>query len=97
MDTATFEKYGLKPLEPLLETEQITMWKMTQPAIHRTVLVHVLGVSMASDPNAVDYLFSVARSISNATAPAIAQVYTIFDEPDLKAVVSEYVDGLSLA
>ena len=97
MDTATFEKYGLKPLEPLLETEQITMWKMTEPAIHRTVLVHVLGMSMASDPNAVAYLFSVARSISNATAPAIAQVYTIFDEPDLKAVVSEYVDGLSLA
>ena len=96
MDTATFEKYGLKPLEPLLETDQITMWKMAQPAINRTVLVHVLGKSMAADPAAVSYLFSVVRSISNSSAPAIAQVYTIFDEPDLKAVVSEYVDGLSL-
>ena len=96
MDTATFEKYGLKPLEPLLETDQITMWKMAQPAINRTVLVHVLGKAMADDPAAVSYLFSVVRSISNASAPAIAQVYTIFDEPDLKAVVSEYVDGLSL-
>lgn len=96
MDTATFEKYGLKPLEPLLETDQITMWKMAQPAINRTVLVHVLGKAMADDPAAVSYLFSVVRSVSNASAPAIAQVYTIFDEPDLKAVVSEYVDGLSL-
>lgn len=96
MDTATFEKYGLKPLEPLLETDQITMWKMAQPAINRTVLVHVLGKSMADDPAAVSYLFSVVRSISNASAPAIAQVYTILDEPDLKAVVSEYVDGLTL-
>ncbi len=96
MDTAIFDKYGLKPLEPLLETEQMTMWKMTQPAINRTVLVHVLGKSLADDPEAVSYLFSVARSISNATAPAIAQIYTIFDEPDFKAIVSEYVDGLTL-
>ncbi len=97
MDTAIFDKYGLKPLEPLLETEQMTMWKMTQPAINRTVLVHVLGKSLTDDPEAVSYLFSVARSISNATAPAIAQIYTIFDEPDFKAIVSEYVDGLTLS
>ena len=97
MDTAIFEKYGLKPLEPILETEQMTMWKMTQPAIHRTVLVHVLGKSLVEDPSAVSYLFSVVRSISNATSPVIAQVYTIFDEPDLKAIVSEYVDGMTLS
>ena len=96
MDTAIFEKYGLKPLEPLLETEQITMWKMTQPAINRTVLVHVLGTALTSDPHAVSYLFSVVRSISNTSAPAVSQIYTIFDEPDFKAVVAEYVDGLSL-
>jgi len=96
MDTAIFEKYGLRPLEPILATGQITMWKMTQPAINRTVLVHVLESTITSDPDAVSYLFSVARCISNAAAPAIAQIYTIFDEPDLKAIVSEYVDGLSL-
>ena len=97
MDTAIFEKYGLKPLEPLLETGPMSIWKMTQPEIHRTVLVHVLGKELTDDPTVVDYLFSVVRMISNAHAPAIAQVYTIFNEPDFKGVVSEFVDGLTLS
>ena len=95
MDTAIFEKYGLKPLEPVLETDRVTMWKMTQPSVNRTVMVHVLG-PFAEDEEAASYLFSVVRTISNCAVPAIAQVYTIFNEPDLKAVVTEYVDGLTL-
>ena len=96
MEHEIFEKYGLKPHEVLADTGQIAMWKMTQPAINRTVLVHVLSPSLAANPAAVKHIFGVARTISNCSGPAFGQIYTIFNEFDLKAVVTEYVDGMSL-
>src|SRR5574344_3096068 len=96
MDNALFEKHGLHPIERLAETRQIEMWRMIQPAISRSVLVHVFKPELTNDPNSVAYIFSVIRAISNVNGPALADIYTILDEPDIKAVVTEYVEGLTL-
>ena len=92
MDTEAFSNYGLEPLEPLQETEQLTMWKMAQPAVSRTVLVHVLN----ADPETAAYVFNLVRSLAACNAPALAQVHTIIDEADVKAVVTEHIEGMNL-
>lgn len=96
MDNALFEKHGLRPVEKLAETRQVEMWRMIQPAISRSVLVHILKPELTNNPDSVAYIFSVIRAISNVNGPALADIYTILDEPDIKAVVTEYVEGLTL-
>ena len=84
-------------IEELGRGGMATVYKAFQPALGRYVALKVLLPNLAQDERLVQRFLREARAAAALKHPHVITIYDIGSENDIHYIVTEYLDGLTLA
>lgn len=73
------------------------MYRARDPQLHRTVAVKIPRVSNLPEGHDKERFIREARSVAQLRHPSIVTVYEVGQEGELPFIVSDFVDGITLA
>jgi serine/threonine protein kinase len=73
-----------------------TVWEATDLVLQRTVAVKVINEDLQSDVEFIEQFRQEAMAAARLSGPGVVPVYDTIREPDLDAVVLEYLTGMAL-
>lgn len=91
------EEQGFTLIAQLYESSRVTTWKAVQRSLDRTVSLSVLKEESAANPDEVRHFLAISRIIAKLKSPYVSSVFDIVSSGGLHYIVTEYVDGPTLA
>jgi len=91
------EQHGFRLVEQIDETSKTVVWKAIQETLDRTVVLRILKDEGTASSAEIEHFLRLARRFARVKSDSLAAVFDIVSEQNLHYVVTEHVQGPTLA